>query len=120
MMDPSSRRVDYLDLATPKSASRSLQATHRPGQRAPSPSPTHHHRPRASLFGSDTRMYPPPPARVQATHNVGRQIAPFRRRQIKRPGIRERDTEVWQVLLPLCKQKTMTGCLTCPFALLPV
>ena len=118
MLDPSSRRVDYLDLATPQSASRSFQAMHRPGQRAPSP--THPHRPQASLLAGDTHMYPPPPPRVPPTHNVGRQIAPFRRRQNKRPGVREHDREVYEVLLPLCKRKIVTVCLHCPSAMLRV
>ena len=108
MMDPSSRRVDYLDLATPKSASRSLQAMHRPGQRAPSP--IHPRRSQASLFGGDTHMYPPPPPRGSPTHNAGRQIAPFRRRHNKRPGVREHDREVHEVLLPLCQKMILTGC----------
>lgn len=104
MMDPSARRVDYLDLATPQSASRSLQAMHRPGQRAPSP--THLQRPQAPFFADDVLMYPPPPKRVPFNHdatagpwpgNVGRQIAPYKRRRHKRPGIREHDREVYKV-----------------------
>ena len=126
MLDPSSRRVDYLDLATPQSASRTFQAMHRPGQRAPSP--THRHRPQASLFADDTHGDPPPPPRVLLPQNgaaaapwpgnVGRQIAPFRRRQNKRSGVREHDTQVYQVLLPHCNRNILTGCQDWPATML--
>ena len=99
MLDPSSRRVDYLDLATPQSASRPSQPLHRPPRRSPPPA-----------------LYPPPPASFgfsghdnflwqPAKHavpprasNVGYQIKPFSRgRRHKRPGIREHDREVYEV-----------------------
>lgn len=108
MMDPSARRVDYLDLATPQS-SRSSPAMHRAGQRAPSP--THSHRPHAPLSFADDTLLPRPPRRALSMRSdaapgyVGHQIAPFRRRQIKRPGVREHDREVFQVALRHCYQQ---------------
>ena len=75
---------------------------HRPHQRAPSP--TLDPRPQAPFFADDT-VFPPPPQRLLHMQpaaalrpgNVGRQIAPFRGRQSKRPGVREHDREVYQV-----------------------
>lgn len=108
MMDPSSRRVDYLDLATPQSASRSFQSMHQPPRRPSSPS-MDPHRPFLSYSRDDMGPMPPAhaPLHMHPSHNppgaprpshVGHQIGIPSRRAPRRPGVREHDIEVYQQL----------------------
>ena len=108
-MDPSSRRVDYLDLATPQTASRSFQSMHHPPHRSPSPT-LGAHRTRPPFIDDMGPMPPAQPFRLYPGHgpmpgppgqpsNVGHQIGmPRGRRGHKKAGVREHDQEVYQQL----------------------
>ena len=108
MMDPSSRRVDYLDLATPQSA-RSFHAMHHSPGRAHSPALDH--RPHPPPFLDDMASMPPaPPPMLPDLHPPGQYTRPFRasqtgrqtgiphRKARQRAGLREHALEVYQDL----------------------
>lgn len=108
MMDPSSRSVDYLDLATPQSA-RAFRPSHYPSRRPHSPTLDHHSRP---VLG-DMAPIPPVQAPIRMLSHLhpippdqapprpfhpGRQIGVPHRKARKRAGLREHDQEVYQEL----------------------
>lgn len=110
MMDPSSRRVDYLDLATPQSA-RAFRPGHYASRRAHSPTLDHQSRPHPILDDmapmapapAPMRMlphlHPIPPGQVPPRRfQPGPQIGIPHRRARKRAGLREHDQEVYQEL----------------------
>ncbi len=110
MMDPSSRRVDYLDLATPQSA-RAFRPGHYPPRRPHSPTLDHqscphhvvddmaHMPPAQAPTGMLPHLYPIPPGQAPPRpFQPGRQIGVPHRRARKRAGLREHDQEVDQEL----------------------
>jgi len=110
MMDPSSRRVDYLDLATPQSA-RAFRPSHYAPRRPHSPTLGQQSRPHPALDDmapippaqAPIRMLPhlhpiPPDQAPPRPFHPGRQIGAPHRRARKRAGLREHDQEVYQEL----------------------